>query len=47
MMSAPHQLPELKAFIADLRAIWSTNPDNKDRMEKAKPRLERSSWNRR
>jgi predicted metal-dependent enzyme (double-stranded beta helix superfamily) len=27
-------------FIADLRAIWSANADNKDRMEKAKPRLE-------
>lgn len=40
-MSSAQQLPELKAFIADLRAIWSTNAENKDRMEKAKPRLEK------
>jgi predicted metal-dependent enzyme (double-stranded beta helix superfamily) len=39
-MSSAQQLPELKSFIADLRAIWSANADNKDRMEKAKPRLE-------
>ena len=39
-MSSAQQLPELKAFIADLRAIWSANGENKDRMEKAKPRLE-------
>ena len=40
-MSSAQQLPELKAFIADLRAIWSANAENKDRMEKAKPALEK------
>ena len=35
------RLPALDTFIADLRAIWSANDDNKDRMEKAKPRLEK------
>ena len=40
-MSSPQQLPELTAFIAELRAIWAANAENKDRMEKAKPALER------
>ena len=40
-MSSAQQLPELKAFIADLRAIWSANAENQDRMEKAKPLLEK------
>lgn len=40
-MSNAKRLPELSAFIADLRAIWAANPELKDRMEKAKPRLER------
>jgi predicted metal-dependent enzyme (double-stranded beta helix superfamily) len=40
-MSSAQQLPELKAFVADLRAIWSANAENKDRMEKAKPLLEK------
>lgn len=35
------RLPELEAFIAELRAIWAANRENKDRMEKAKPVLER------
>lgn len=40
-MAAAQQLPELTAFIAELRAIWAAHNDNKDRMEKAKPALER------
>jgi predicted metal-dependent enzyme (double-stranded beta helix superfamily) len=40
-MSNTQQLPELTAFIAELRAIWAANAENKDRMEKAKPALER------
>ena len=40
-MSSAQQLPELKSFIADLRAIWSTNADNQSRMQKAKPALEK------
>src|SRR4249920_284751 len=40
-MSSAQLLPELKAFVADLRAIWSANAENKDRMEKAKPLLEK------
>jgi len=40
-MSSTQQLPELTAFIADLRAIWAANPENKDRMEQAKPILQR------
>jgi len=35
------RLPVLERFIGELRAIWATNADNKDRMEKAKPVLER------
>jgi predicted metal-dependent enzyme (double-stranded beta helix superfamily) len=35
------QLPELKSFIAGLRAIWAANAENKDRMETAKPLLEK------
>jgi predicted metal-dependent enzyme (double-stranded beta helix superfamily) len=40
-MSSAQLLPELKTFIADLRSIWSANAENKDRMEKAKPLLEK------
>jgi predicted metal-dependent enzyme (double-stranded beta helix superfamily) len=40
-MPSPQQLPELKAFIAELRSIWATHDENKDRMEQAKPALER------
>ncbi len=35
------RLPVFEKFIADLRAIWAANADNKSRMEKAKPLLER------
>jgi predicted metal-dependent enzyme (double-stranded beta helix superfamily) len=34
-------LPVFEKFIADLRAIWGTQSNNQDRMEKAKPLLER------
>jgi predicted metal-dependent enzyme (double-stranded beta helix superfamily) len=34
-------LPVFEKFIADLRAIWGSESDNQDRMEKAKPLLER------
>src|SRR5262245_22636926 len=30
------RLPILEKFIGDLRAIWAANPENKDRMEKAR-----------
>ena len=40
-MSNVQRLPELAAFIDELRAIWAANAENKDRMEKAKPVLER------
>ena len=35
------RLPVLEQFIAELRGIWAANPDNRSRMEKAKPALER------
>jgi predicted metal-dependent enzyme (double-stranded beta helix superfamily) len=35
------RLPVLEKFIGDLRAIWAANPDNKDRMERARPLLEK------
>ena len=35
------RLPVLDRFIADLRAIWAENPQNKNRMEQAKPLLEK------
>jgi predicted metal-dependent enzyme (double-stranded beta helix superfamily) len=35
------RLPVFDTFINDLRAIWAANADNKSRMEKAKPVLER------
>jgi predicted metal-dependent enzyme (double-stranded beta helix superfamily) len=34
-------LPVFEDFIADLRAIWAAESDNRRRMEKAKPLLER------
>src|SRR5262249_15446103 len=34
------RLPVLDKFIADLRTIWSGDPDNQRRMDKAKPLLE-------
>ncbi len=40
-MSNVQRLPELAAFIDELRAIWAANAENKDRMQKAKPVLER------
>jgi predicted metal-dependent enzyme (double-stranded beta helix superfamily) len=33
------RLPVLENFIAELRIIWTTEPDNQRRMEKAKPLL--------
>jgi predicted metal-dependent enzyme (double-stranded beta helix superfamily) len=39
-MSGP-RLPVLDRFIGDLRAIWAAEPDNRRRMEQAKPLLER------
>jgi 3-mercaptopropionate dioxygenase len=33
-------LPVFEEFIADLQAIWDSESDNQDRMEKAKPLLE-------
>lgn len=35
------RLPVFENFINDLRAIWAANGENKDRMEKAKPLLEK------
>jgi predicted metal-dependent enzyme (double-stranded beta helix superfamily) len=40
-MSNVQRLPELAAFIDELRKIWAANAENKDRMQKAKPVLER------
>ena len=40
-MASTQRLPELTAFIDQLRAIWAANNENKDRMEKARPVLER------
>ena len=34
------RLPVFEKFIGDLRAVWSTDPDNGRRMNKAKPLLE-------
>jgi len=34
------RLPVLEQFIGDLRAIWAAEPDNRRRMERAKPLLE-------
>src|SRR5215467_10616126 len=36
-----HRLPVLDSFIADLRAIWAAEADDRRRMEKAKPLVER------
>ena len=41
MSSTRQQLPELTALIAELRAIWAANAENKDRMEKARPALQK------
>ena len=38
---ASARLPVFDRFIADLRAIWSAEPDLQRRMEKAKPLMER------
>jgi predicted metal-dependent enzyme (double-stranded beta helix superfamily) len=35
------RLPVFETFIADLRALWASEPDTQKRMEKAKPLLER------
>src|SRR5262249_60689308 len=35
------RLPVFDKFIADLRAIWAVQPDDRRRMEQAKPVLER------
>jgi predicted metal-dependent enzyme (double-stranded beta helix superfamily) len=40
-MASARQLPELTAFIAELRSIWAAHAENKERMERAKPALER------
>ena len=41
-LHAPEQLlPLLRAFIADLKAIWASEPDVQRCMEKARPLLER------
>ena len=34
------RLPVFEKFIGDLRAVWSTEPDDAQRMEKAKPLVE-------
>jgi predicted metal-dependent enzyme (double-stranded beta helix superfamily) len=39
-MTGAH-LPVFETFIADLRALWASEPDTQRRMEKAKPMLER------
>jgi len=39
------RLPVFEAFIADLRALWASEPDTQKRMEKAKPLLERFVMN--
>ena len=36
-----HRLPVFETFIADLRAVWGSEPDTQRRMERAKPLLER------
>jgi predicted metal-dependent enzyme (double-stranded beta helix superfamily) len=38
---ASARLPVLEKFIDDLRAIWAARAENKDRMERAKPLLEK------
>jgi predicted metal-dependent enzyme (double-stranded beta helix superfamily) len=38
---ASAQLPVFAKFVEELRAIWAANLDNRSRMEKAKPVLER------
>ena len=35
------RLPVLEKFIGDLRAVWAANRDNKERMERTKPLLEK------
>ncbi len=40
-MTSAQQIPEFTAFVESLRAIWSANADNKERMEQAKPMLEK------
>ncbi len=35
------RLPVLDTFIGELRALWAAHPDNKSRMERAKPLLEK------
>src|SRR5438093_7300255 len=37
---ASERLPILDKFIGDLRAVWAADPDNRRRMERAKPLLE-------
>src|SRR6266851_106797 len=37
---AMSRLPVLEQFIGDLRALWAAEPDNRRRMEQAKPLLE-------
>ena len=40
-MMTEHLLPAFKTFIDDLRAIWAANREDRVRMERAKPLLER------
>ena len=35
------RLPAFEKFIGELRALWAAHPDNKARMERAKPLLEK------
>ena len=35
------RLPVFDSFIAEMRVIWAAEADDRRRMEKAKPRLER------
>jgi len=40
-MTSPKKLPVFEKFIGDLRAVWAAEPDDRRRMEKAKPLLEK------
>ena len=40
-MMTKYLLPAFESFIRELRAIWATEPDDRMRMERARPLLER------
>ena len=40
-MTSPKKLPVFEKFIGDLRAVWAAEPDDRRRMEQAKPLLEK------